>query len=56
MILFFGIQLLPLVYAFTYLRHSMKKRRTGQGIAAGALLLLLCAALAVLLWEYLSVP
>lgn len=56
MILFFGMQLFPLAYAFLYLVHSFRKRRKGQGIATGVLLLLLLASLSVLLWEFLVVP
>ncbi|MBQ1632451.1 MAG: hypothetical protein II049_06475 [Clostridia bacterium] len=56
MILFFGMQLVPLVYGTMYLIHSFKKKRTGQGIAALSLLLILLASLAVLLWEFLAVP
>lgn len=56
MILFFGVQLAPLFYGAAYLVHSFRNRRLGQGIAIGALLLLHCAALGLLLWEFLSVP
>ena len=55
MILFFGVQLAPLLYGAAYLVHSFRNRRRGQGIAIGALLLH-CAALGLLLWEFLSAP
>ena len=56
MILFFGMQFVPLLYGLLYLVHSFQKRRWGQGIAIGALILILCAVNAVLLWEFLTVP
>ena len=56
MILFFGMQMIPIAYGVLYLVHSVRKRRTGQGIATGVLLLLLLLALSVLLWEYLAAP
>lgn len=56
MILFFGMQLIPLTYGMLYVIHSFKTKRRGQGIAAGVLLFVLAAALAVLLWEFLAVP
>lgn len=56
MILFFGMQLVPIAYAALYLVHSFKKRRKGQGIAIGVLVLVLLAALSILLWEFLAVP
>ena len=56
MILFFGMQLLPLGYGILYLFHSAKKRRRGQAAACGALLFVQIAVLAVLLWEFLSMP
>ena len=56
MILYFGIQLVPVVYGLLYLVHSFRRRRRGQGIATLALLLVLAALLSVLLWEYLAVP
>ncbi len=56
MILFFGVQLAPLLYGAAYLVHSFRKRRRGQGMAIGVLLVLHCAVLGLLLWEFLSVP
>ncbi len=56
MLLFFGMQLVPLTYGALYLVHSFKKRRTGQAFAVLALLLLLVASLSVLAWEYLAAP
>lgn len=56
MILFFGMQLIPVVYGVLYLVHSFKRKRRGQGIAALSLLLVLLASLSVLLWEYFAVP
>ena len=56
MILFFGMQLVPLAYGLLYLVHSFRQRRREQGIAILTLLLILAAALSVLLWEYLSAP
>ena len=56
MILFFGMQLLPLGYGILYLVHSAQNRRWGQTAACGVLLLILIAVLSVLLWEYLSMP
>jgi len=56
MILYFGMQFVPLAYGILYLYHSFQKRRTGQGIAALSLLLVLLAALSVLMWEFLTAP
>ena len=56
MILFFGMQLMPLIYGILYVVHSVRKRRWGQGIAICVLLLLFCASLSVLLWEFLTIP
>lgn len=56
MILFFGMQLLPVGYAILYLRHSVRKRRRGQALAIGVLLLLELSACAVLLWEFCFMP
>jgi hypothetical protein len=56
MILFFGMQLVPLAYGILYLVHSFRKRRRGQGIAALSLLLVLLASLSVLMWEFLTLP
>ncbi len=56
MLLLFGMQLLPLGYGILYLLHSVRKRRRGQAIACGALLLILLAILSVLLWEFLTMP
>ncbi len=56
MILLFGMQLIPLMYGVLYLAHSFRMRRTGQGIAALSLLLVLLAALSVLMWEFLTAP
>ena len=56
MILYFGMQLVPLAYGILYLCHSFQKRRTGQGIATLTLLLALLGSLSVLLWEYLTAP
>lgn len=56
MVLFFGMQLIPVVYGVLYLVHSFKRKRRGQGIAALSLLLVLLASLSVLLWEYFAVP
>ena len=56
MILFFGMQLVPLAYGLVYLVHSFRKGRRGQGIATGVLLLVLSASLSVLLWEFFAVP
>ena len=56
MILFFGVQLAPLLYGVAYLVHSFRNRRRGQGIATGVLLLVLSASLSVLLWEFFAVP
>ena len=56
MILFFGMQLVPLAYGALYLWHSFKRRRWGQALAALALILLLLASLSVLAWEFLAAP
>ena len=56
MALFVMMELVPVVYGFLYLVHSVRKRRRGQGIAIGILLLILIASLGTLLWEYLAVP
>ena len=56
MLLFFGIQLVPVGYAVLYLKHSLKKRRRGQAAAIAALLLFDLLACALLLWEFLSMP
>lgn len=56
MLLFFGMQLVPLAYGTLYLWHSFKKRRTGQALAALTLILLLLASLSVLAWEFLTAP
>lgn len=56
MILFFGMQTLPLAYGVLYLFHSFRVGRKGQGIAIASLLLAFCAANAILLWEFFSVP
>ena len=56
MLLFFGMQLIPLAYGTLYLWHSFKRRRAGQAFAALALILLLLASLSVLAWEFLTVP
>lgn len=56
MVLFFGMQLIPVVYGVLYLVHSFKRKRREQGIAALSLLLVLLASLSVLLWEYFAVP
>ncbi len=56
MILFFGMQLLPVGYGILYLRHSIRKRRKGQAIAITVLLMLELAISALLLWEYLAMP
>ncbi|MBR4906071.1 MAG: hypothetical protein IKZ44_04380 [Clostridia bacterium] len=56
MLLFFGMQLVPLAYGTLYLWYSFKKRRTGQAAATLVLILLLLAALSVLAWEFLAAP
>jgi hypothetical protein len=56
MILFFGMQLVPLGYGIAYLVHSAAKRRKGQAAAIAALLLIQIAAAGILLWEYLNEP
>lgn len=56
MLLFFGMQLVPLAYGTLYLIHSFKKRRHGQALASLALLMLLLASLSVLAWEFLAAP
>ena len=56
MVLFLMTELVPIAYGLLYLAHSIRTRRTGQGIVIGILLLLLLAALGTLLWEYLAVP
>ena len=56
MILFLGMQLLPVGYAIFYLRHSIRKRRRGQAFAIGVLLLFELFACAVLLWEFFFMP
>ena len=56
MILLFGMQLLPLGYGILYLWHSVRQRRRGQAGACGVLLVVQIAVLAVLLWEFLSMP
>ena len=55
MLLFFGMQLVPLAYGILYLVHSFKKKRAGQALAALALIVLL-ASLSVLAWEFLAAP
>lgn len=56
MVLYFGMQLIPIAFGVLYLVHSFKRKRRGQGIAALSLLLVLLASLSVLLWEYFAVP
>ena len=56
MILFFGMQLLPLAYGTAYLFHSIRQRRAGQGIAIAILFLLELLLNGTLLWLYLRVP
>ena len=56
MILFFGMQLLPIGYGFLYLFHSIRKRRGGQAAAIAVLLALELSVCAVLLWEFLAMP
>lgn len=56
MILFFGMQLFPIGYGLLYLFHSIRKKRGGQAIAIGALLMLELSACIVLLWEFLATP
>ena len=56
MLLFFGMQLVPLAYGALYLLHSFKKRRAGQAFATLALILLLLASLSVLAWEFFAAP
>ena len=56
MLLFFGMQLVPLAYGTLYLVHSFKKKRAGQALAALALIVLLLASLSVLAWEFLAAP
>ena len=56
MLLFFGMQLIPMAYGILYLVHSFRTRRRGQAFATLALLLSLLAALSVLAWEFLAAP
>ena len=56
MILFLGMQLVPLAYGILSLRHSVKRKKRGQAVAFGTLLLLSTAATAALLWEFLAMP
>ena len=56
MLLFFGMQLVPLAYGTLYLVHSFKKKRAGQALATLALLVLLLASLSVLAWEFFAMP
>ena len=56
MVLFFGMQLLPVGYAILYLRHSIGKRRRGQALAIGSLLAIELCACTLLLWEFLRMP
>ena len=56
MILYIGMLLLPLGYGALYLYHSIRRRRIGQAIAVGALLLLCASAGSVLLWEFHTMP
>lgn len=56
MLLYFGMLGLPIAYGVLYLRHSVRKRRRGQAVAFGALLLCLLASAAILLWEFLASP
>ena len=56
MILFFGMQLLPLGYGVLYFIHSVRRKRRGQAAAILALLLVLLAASCLLLWEYFRLP
>ncbi len=56
MLLFFGMQLVPMAYGILYLVHSFRTRRRGQAFATLALLLSLLAALSVLAWEFLAAP
>ena len=52
MIRFFLLMLLPLGYCIAYIRN----RHAAQAAAVAVLLLLLCAVLALLLWEFLTLP
>lgn len=56
MIVLIGMELLPLGFGLLYLCHSVRRKRRGQAIAIGVLLLVMLAALAVLLWEFYSMP
>jgi len=56
MLLFFGMQLIPMTYGILYLVHSFRMRRRGQALATLALFLLLLASLSVLAWEFLAAP
>ncbi|MBQ6236351.1 MAG: hypothetical protein IJK54_10580 [Clostridia bacterium] len=56
MLLFFGMQLVPLAYGVLYLMHSFKTRRTGQALATLTLIVLLLTLLSVLAWEFFTAP
>lgn len=56
MIRFFLLMLLPLGYCIAYIVHSIRNRHAAQAAAVAVLLLLLCAVLALLLWEFLTLP
>ena len=53
---FLAISLLPVAYGGAYLLFSIRKKRRAQAAAVAVPLLLLCGMLALLLWEYLSLP
>ena len=56
MVEFLLLLLLPAGYGGLYILHSVRKRRVRQAIAAAVPLLLLLGLIALLCFEYLSIP
>ena len=56
MVGFLLLLLLPAGYGGLYILHSFRTRRVRQAIAAAAPLLLLLGLIALLCFEYLSIP
>ena len=56
MILYFGMQLLPLGFGVLYFLHSIRKSRRGQAAAILSLLIVELGLTGLLVWEYLVLP
>ncbi len=56
MIWLIGMQILAQGYCLMYFRHSVKQKRVSQAAAIAVLTLLMRVALALLIWEYLTLP